>query len=215
MKKFILIVVFSFILAGIFTFINQPQAETVNRPSDKETSNLFESLQNELYEIYDIGAFKTASNPNYTINEIIIPINGSQEYYDSVKDEVESLVKNIIKTTSFKNYSVIVEKNKLDQFFNEKAKDEMDLRYEITKTVHDSLYEAYQNQIGDIGITDSAQQLIIEVNTFFNGQESNDFFKEMENKLNIIFQEKLSSNLLVKESSITIHIYNKYGERIN
>lgn len=54
MKKFIFIVVFSLILAGLFTFINHPQAETSN-PLKNDTTKLFEDLQNELSGKFDIG----------------------------------------------------------------------------------------------------------------------------------------------------------------
>ncbi|MCM3388086.1 hypothetical protein M3649_08045 [Ureibacillus chungkukjangi] len=213
-KKFIFIVGFTLILGGILTFINHPQAEN-SKPSDKDTTKLFKDLHSELSGKYDIGATSIASNQDFTTNDIIIPINGSQEYYDSVKDEVESLVNKITKTTPFENYSVKVEKNKIEQFLNKSAKDEMKLRYEITQTVHDSLSDYYINQIGDIGITDSASELIIEVHTLLNGQESTALVKEMEDKLNIIFQQKLSSNLLIKDSSIYFHIYNEDGDKIN
>ncbi|MEK9197865.1 hypothetical protein [Ureibacillus sp. FSL E2-3493] len=201
------------ILGGIFAFTIHPYAKK-SIPSATDTNKLFENIQNELQYKYDIGASSIASNPDYTSNEIIIPINGSKRYYDSVKDEVKSIVKNIIKSTPFENYSIKIEKNKIEQFLNEEDKEKQGSLFEITKTIHESLSESYPNQIGDINITESTPNLIIEVHTLIKEQEIS-LSKEIESKINRILNEKLSSNLLVKESSVNIHIYNNEEKRIN
>lgn len=148
------------------------------------------------------------------MNEIIIPINGSQEYYESVKNEVESLVKEVVKSTPFKDYSVKVEKNKIGSFLNAEAKEVMELRFEMTKTIQESLTESYPNQIKDIAITDSSQNLIIKVNTLLNGEEPTSIGKEIEANINKILKDQFTSNYL-KERIVKIYIYNKFGERLN
>lgn len=145
------------------------------------------------------------------MNEIIIPINGSQQYYESVKNEVESLVKEVVKSTPFKDYSVKVEKNKIGSW---DAKEEMELRFEMTKTIQEILTESYPNQIKDISITDSSQDLIIEVNTLLNEKEPTSIGKEIEAKTNKILKDQFTSNYL-KERIVKIYIYNKFGERLN
>ena len=73
--------------------------------------------------------------------------------------------------------------------------------------------------MGDINITksssNSSPNLIIEVHTLLKEAKPYKIGKEMEDKINIILKEKLSSNLIIKVSNTNILIYNSDEEKIN
>ncbi|MFB7158786.1 hypothetical protein [Lysinibacillus sp. NPDC056232] len=56
-------------------------------------------------------------------NEINIAVIRIAEYYTSVKNAIETLVQNVIKSTEFKNYSVHIKKAKLLLDENQKPTD--------------------------------------------------------------------------------------------
>ena len=132
---------------------------------------------------------------------------------------MESLIQDKIKSTSFENYTVKAEKSKIQQNLIKEAEQNPNLLFEITQTIRDNLYEAYPNQMGDINITksssNSSPNLIIEVHTLLKEAKPYKIGKEMEDKINIILKEKLSSNLIIKVSNTNILIYNSDEEKIN
>lgn len=194
-------------------------AEKNMSPLERDTVEILDKIKDKTYEKYNIGTYNINSNVDNNSKEIDIEIIGSQEYYDSVKNEVKELVKNTIKSTRFEKFSVNVNKSKIDQIMSEELKETHSLINEITKTIHGNLSEYFPNQIDQVVVANTPPgfppELSIEVKTLLNEQKPADIGKEMENKINIILEKKLFSNKLVKESLIKIHIYNKNEERIN
>ncbi|QCR31960.1 hypothetical protein [Lysinibacillus sp. SGAir0095] len=218
MKNLIFIVCFLMILGGIITFANRPHAE-IYRPSDKEIIKLFKDIEEKLHGKYNIGTSSLASNPDYSVNEIIIEIYGNQKYYDSVNEEIKMLVQNIIKSTPFENYSIKPEISNIQQLLKEKGIQEPGLINDITKNLYLPLSQTFPDQVEEIIVTksppDSPPELFIEIKTLINEHQRTNISEEMEDAITMILKEQLSSHLLVKVSSIKIHIYNKDGEKIN
>ena len=108
MKKCSFIVGFLLILGVFFTFANNSFANDKTPPSQIEIGNLLEEIKDKT-EKYPI--IINSINPE----GINFGITGSQEYYDSVKDEVEGIVKSTIKSTKFEKYPVVIEKSHIDK----------------------------------------------------------------------------------------------------
>ncbi|EPA8332599.1 hypothetical protein ACQ69O_005210, partial [Escherichia coli] len=139
------------------------------------------------------------------------------EYYDSVKNEIEEIVKNLIKSTKFETYKVNVKKS---QMINDnELLERHNLIGEIGKTIDNDLSIAHPGYIDGINLSisppDSPPELIIEINTLVERKKQKTIGKEIENTVYKILEQKLFSNKLVNKSTVKIYIYNKYKEKIN
>lgn len=198
---------FLLVLGGIFTFTNHPYAKNSNSPS--EEVKIIEELKNKAYGQYTIGTFIIGSN------EIDVEIVGSQEYYNSIKIEVEQLVKDTIKSTSFENYSIKVSHSNTDQLLSKKDRENLSYLKEIFASINGNLVKSYPKQIEGVNIKDSASSgLSFKIRTSLDKNDES-IVKEMEEKISKLIETELSSNKLIKEKSRIIYIYNKTGEKIN
>lgn len=96
-------------MSSVFIFINgYPFAKQTITPTNKEVAELLEEIRDKT-EKYNIE--------RYSFNEegINLAITGNQEDYHSVKNNVEHIVKNTIKSTAFEEYPILIEKGKLEQ----------------------------------------------------------------------------------------------------
>lgn len=182
-------------------------AEKNISPLERDTVEILEKIKDKTQKKYNIGTYKINSN------EINIEIKGSQEYYDSVKNEVKEVVKNTTKSTAFEKYSINVNKSEINPLISEEQREEHLLIHEISTTINDYLSESYPNQIDQVSLDNTTLELYIEIKTLLNEkQKSSGVGKEIENK---ILEKKLLLIKLSKEKSIKIYIYNKNGEKIN
>ena len=182
-------------------------AEKNISPLERDTVEILEKIKDKTQKKYNIGTYKINSN------EINIEIKGSQEYYDSVKNEVKEVVKNKTKSTAFEKYSINVNKSEINPLISEEQREEHLLIHEISTTINDYLSESYPNQIDQVSLDNTTPELYIEIKTLLNEkQKSSGVGKDIEN---IILEKKLLLIKLSKEKSIKIYIYNKNGEKIN
>lgn len=194
---------------SIFFFVNQPYAKENIGPSEKETFKVLEKLKEETSK-YKIGTYDISEN------DIKIDIIGSQEYYDSVKNEVKKLVKNTIRSTPFEKYSIYVTKSEINKVVSKKAREKQRLMLEIATTIQGALSEFYPNQIDQINLENTPTKLFnIKIKTLYGNQNTTSIGKEMESKIYMTLERKLNSNKLIKERMIQINIYNKHGAKIN
>ena len=202
-RKVIFILFSLFIVGSIFVFTNQLNAKENTRPSDKEIVNILEKLKDK------IGTYKIS------LNEIKIEVVGSQEYYDSVKDEVKEFVENTIKSTPFEKYVVKVTKSEISKLVSKEVIEEHHLMQEISTTIEDALSKFYPKQMDQINLENTPTELNIGIKTLLSRkQKKSTMGKEMEKKI-FLELDKLHSNKLIKERNIQITIYNKSGEKIN
>ncbi|PIC65754.1 hypothetical protein CSV71_16695 [Sporosarcina sp. P21c] len=75
---------------------------------------------------------------------IDIEIIGSQEYYDSVKIEIKEVIKSTTKSISFEDYSININKSRINQVISEERKEEHLLIYEIIVTINDYYLNSIQ-----------------------------------------------------------------------
>lgn len=189
------------------SLVNVSAEKNIN-PLEKDPIKILDEIKDKTYKEYNINTYKISSN------EIDIEIKGSQEYYDSIKNEIKVLVKNTTKSTAFENYSININKSEINQIISEERKEEHRLIHEILATTHDFLSESYPNQIDQINLDYPIPELHVNVNTLLNEKQL-DVGKEMESKIYMDLEKKLFLNKFVKNQSVKIHIYNKHGEKIN
>lgn len=203
--KYIFIFCISFILIGIiFVTANQSYA---NKTFENSTTKILEDIKNETYKKYNIGTYKINSN------EISIEIIGESEYYNSVKNEIETIIKNVIRSTEFENYSVHIYLSKINQIVSQKDKEDLILLKEVYTNLNILLTESYSEQIVRITINNN-QELIVKVETKLNKkQKSISIGKEIESEIYTFLEE--NQNEIIKGKPIKIYIYNKHGKKIN
>ncbi|WP_260858013.1 hypothetical protein [Bacillus sp. FJAT-22090] len=184
--------------------------------SEKDAFKMIEKIKDKTDKKYNIGTYSINSNVDNNSKEIDIEIIGSQDYYNSVKNEVKELVINSIKSTEFEAYTVNVNKSEINKIITEEIREEHRLMREIFETINNELSETYPEQIEKIDLANKTSEFSIEIKTSLNKkQKSSDVAIEIENKIQMNLEKKLSSNKLIKEKTVKIYIYNKHGEKIN
>lgn len=197
---------FLIIAGSVFTFTNRPYAKEEVSPSQKDTYQMLEKIKEKTAK-YKIGTYKISNN-NITIN-----ILGSQEYYNSVKDEVKEIVENTIKSTPFDKYPIDVDKNKIA---SKEVIEGHRLMQEISTTLDSYLAEFYNQKDDEIKLGNTSSEFKIEIKTPLNEkQKESSIGKDMERNIYMHLEKNLPSNKLLKEKEINIFIYNKYGKKIN
>lgn len=180
---------------------------------------MLEKIEGKIGEKYDIGGISINTHVDNNSKDINIDVLGSQEYYDSVKNEIKEIMKILIKSTKFETYNVNVKKREIAQMINEELLERHNLISEIGKTIENAISTAHPNTIDGVNMSitppDSPPELLIEVNTLVERKNEKTIGKEIENTIYKTLEKKLSSNKLVTESTVKINIYNKHKEKIN
>ncbi|MEG0449618.1 MAG: hypothetical protein RR595_07170 [Lysinibacillus sp.] len=213
MKKCSFIVGFLLILGVFFTFVNNSFANDNTPPSQIEIGNLLKELKDKT-EKYPM--IVNSINPE----GINFGIAGSQEYYNSVKYEVEEIVKNTIKSTKFEKYPVVIEKSHIDRKILEEFVRTTDLFIEIQTIATNYLSESYPDQFKRLILENGNSPNEYEYKILTNlddKQDITDICNKMENEIYNLIETKLSpKNLKTKQDFIIkVSILNKYGEKIN
>ena len=203
---------------GIASLNGFAEKRTSPPPKSAEV-NMWEKIEEKISGKYEIGGININTHVDNNSKNIDIDILGSQEYYDSVKNEIEEVVKTLIKSTKFETYNVNVRKNEITQMIKEELLERHNLIGEIGRTIEDDLSTAHPKSIDGINMSitppNSPSELIIEVNTRVEGENQKSIGREIENTIYNTLEKKLSSNKLVNESNVKIYIYNKRKEKIN
>lgn len=189
-------------------------AEKDSSPSETEIAEILEKIKDKTHKKYNIGTYNINSNVDNNSQGIDIEIIGSQKYYDSVKNEIKEVVKSTTTSTSFEDYSININKSRIDQVISEERREEHLLIHEIMVTINDYLSEFYPDQLDKIDLDYTAPELRIEVKLLLNETASGEG-KEMEKNIYIYLEENLSSNKFVKNKSVKINIFNSHGEKTN
>lgn len=222
MRKKIFFVALSIVGIFIIYFGIAPLNISAEKNINPPKNNAFEILEKIKSETqkYTIGTYNINSNIDSNSKAIDIEIIGSQEYYDSVKNEVKELVINSIKSTEFEGYTVNVNKSKINKIISEETREGHRLMRKIFETLNNEVSETYPEQIDQIDLavdlTNETSEFLIEIKTSLNkNQKPPGVVIEIENKVKLNLEKKLSSNKLIKERPVKIYIYNKHGKKIN
>ena len=212
MKKYSFIVGFLLFFGVFFTFANNPFANDNTPPSQRE-------IQNLLGEIQDKTQKYTIIRYGFSSEGIDLAINGSKEYYNSVKHEVEEIVKDTIKSTTFEKYPIVIEKSNIDKKLLEEFEETTDLLIEIQTITTNYLTKSYPNQFKNLIVDNGNSPKEFAYKIFTNlddKQEATEIGKQMENEINTLIETKLSPNNLKNKQNyaIEVYIFNKYGEKV-
>lgn len=182
---------------------NKDQQERVTQQElNRSTLILVKEKLNEKYVYVDV---KTTSK-----KKLVIQVVGDEEYFNSVKTDMESIVNRVIKSTPLKGYTVHFERWDLFKILEEMTTDQQELHL-IGETVMEGLKE--YDLIGDIG---THYQKSITIHTAIKGSNK-DALKvamEIEETVNeILHSQELKS--IPHIDSYEIKILNTNGKVLN
>lgn len=178
---------------------NEEQESLVTK--EEATLKLVKEKLNEKYGV-DV---KTTSK-----KELVIRVVGDEEYFNSVKKDIESIAKSVIKTSTLKDYTVVFERWDLFKMPEEFKKEQKEILH-LGKTLMEVLKD--NNVIGDIG---TEYQKSITIHTSIKGSE-NDAHKlamEIEETVKQILHSK-ELNSVSQIYSYEIIILNANGKVVN
>lgn len=180
---------------------NKTESESLVTKEELHRSTL-EKITEKLHEKYVGVGVKTTPN-----KELVLQVVGDEEYFNSVKKDIESIAKSVIQTSVFKDYTVVFERWDLvgdaTKIFNE--------RHNIISTLRDGL-KVY-DVIGDISADYQKSSIIIHTSIKGSDQKAQQLALEIKEAVNKILLSKDQNS----ESNIegyNIKIVNTKGEEI-
>lgn len=157
---------------------------------------------NEKYVVVDV---KTTSK-----KELVIQVVGNEKYFNSVKKDMESIVKSVIKTSTLNDYSIVFER--WDLF---KLPEEVEIRNKELSHLTSTLIQGLKDYdvVGNIG---THYQKSITIHTSIKGSVKNaqELAMEIEETVNEILQSK-ELNSVSRIDSYEIKILNTNGKVVN
>ena len=206
------------LIVGIasFSLLNKP-LEVDSAVSNKEEQQPLVTKEEEL-NIPTLKLVKEKLNEKYVVvdvkttsmKELVIQIVGDEEYFNSVKKDIESIAKSVIKTSTLKDYTVVFERWDLFKMPEEFKKEQKEILH-LGETLMEGLKD--YDVIGNIG---THYQKSITIHTSIEGSD-----KDV-HKLALVIEEKVYEILQSKElksvsriDSYEIKILNTNGKVLN
>lgn len=209
MLKRILMVAGVFII-GIVSFnllYKQPLKDTVDtviatKEKQQQTAAILEKVTEELHPEY--RSFIVSSNSD---KEVVIHVWDDEDYFNSVKTIMESITKDVIKSSPLEEHTVVVKR--VDSSFLLEPEEDR-IRRKALMALLQSLREGLQDyEIGDIETTQDSVSIHTTIKG--SGKEAQKLAKEIEEKA-ISISEEL--NLAVIDA-YKIKILNTKGKILN
>ena len=142
--------------------------------------------------------------------ELVIQVVGDEKYFNSVKKDMESIAKSVIKKSTLKDYSIIFER--WDLF---KIPEEVEIRNKELSHLTSTLMQGLKDYdvVGNIG---THYQKSITIHTSIKGSVKNaqELAMEIEETVNEILQSK-ELNSVSRIDSYEIKILNTNGKVVN
>ncbi|AWE07733.1 hypothetical protein DCE79_10200 [Lysinibacillus sp. 2017] len=220
MLKRILIII-GILLVGItsFSLLNKPLEDNTavankeeQKPSftkeEKIIHSILNSVTEKIHEKYEDLKFSVGST---SAKELRVQVSENEEYFNSVKENIESIAKSEIKSSILKDYTVIVMRLDLS-FMTEEHKKMDDELLLITKSLNEGLkadYDVFKN------ITTSSQKSItIYTSIKGSGKKAQKLAMDIEETINKILQSK-ELNSVPQIDSYEIKVLNAKGKVVN
>jgi len=163
--------------------------------------DLLKKVKEKLTEKYVID-IKTTSK-----KELLIQVVGDEKYFNSVKKDMESIAKTVIKTSTLKDYTVVFERWDLFKMPEEFKKEQKEILY-LGKTIMEGLKD--YKLIENIGTHDQ-KSITIYTSIKSSDEDAHKLAMEIEETVN----EILHSKELNAVSHIEIKILNNKGKVVN
>ena len=223
MLKKILIITGMFIVGiASFSLLNKPSEldtavankEEPEPLSTKEQELHFATLNTvteKIHEKYDELEFGVSSNSKI---ELKIEVKENEEYFNSVKKDIESIAKSVIKSSTLKDYTVVVERMDLSFVTVDTEKINKELSH-IAFTLMEGLkdYDVYENLNTEY---QNEEQKSISIQTSIKGsdKDAHKLEMEIEEAVNEILHSK-ELNSVFNIDSYEIKILNAKGKVVN
>lgn len=220
MLKRILIIV-GILIVGIALFIllnkqlesdsavaNKEEQKPSFTKEEKLTHSILDSITEKIHEKYEDLKFSVGST---SAKELRVQVSENEEYFNSVKENIESIAKNEIKSSILKDYTIIVMRLDLSYLTEEQQKinDELLL---ITKPLNETLkadYDVYKNIT-----TSSEKSITIYTSIKGTGKNAQKLAMEIEETIKKILQSK-ELDSVPQIDSYEIKILNAKGKVVN
>ncbi|PPA68849.1 hypothetical protein [Jeotgalibacillus proteolyticus] len=211
-KKLIIVVV---LLTLISLLGNIPIDYVRNSPADEEKAwsnteeerlTVLRKLSEDLHHTYE--GFTVGMNSNH---EVVIQIEGDQEYVNSLEREMNTIVKKAIHSSAFQNYSVVVKR--IDPSY---ITDEVKNIHNELSLLSSSLLEGLKEEfdvIGDINIDDQ-QLIIIQTSLEKSKDDAHKLARTIEDAAKIILASAPDSSLS-PENPFEIKVIDSKNEILN
>ena len=218
MLKRILIIV-GILIVGISSFIllnkllesdsavaNKEKQKPSFTKEEKLTHSILDSISEKIHEKYEDLLFSVDVTSKKTLKVQLIE---NEDYFNSVKGDIESIAKSEIKSSILKDYTVIVMSSPYLTEEQQKINDELLL---ITKPLNETLkadYDVYKNIT-----TSSEKSITIYTSIKGTGKNAQKLAMEIEESIKKILQSK-EFDSVPQIDSYEIKILNAKGKVVN
>lgn len=146
----------------------------------------------------------------YGNNSITIPIQGTQKYYNKMKDDVKNAVNQVLKASGFENYIVQVPRLPINKVKEEKWK------LDLMPVIQREMLGKKEYHVTDI--KSSMEENVMQLNIDVSLQSSNSSVKQLaeviqENVTKIVESKKFES--IVSDFPYEINVYSKDQKLLN
>ncbi|MFD1738853.1 hypothetical protein ACFSCX_20270 [Bacillus salitolerans] len=220
LKKILMIAGILIVGITIFSLLNKPleadtivankenQKPSISKEEDEEISTM-KLVTEKIYEKYDTLKFVVGTSSK---KELRIQVQGDKNDFDSIKNDIELIAKDVINSSPIKEFKVIVEWVDIPAVKGnikiENKNKELSL---LTHTLMVGLKQF--DVIGDIG-TEYQKNITIQTSLKGNGEKAQKSALEIEEKVNQLLTSKELSSVS-KIESYKIRILNTDGKAIN
>ena len=162
------------------------------------------TVTEKIHEKYEGLEFVVSSNSKI---ELRIQVKENEEYFNSVKKDIESIAKSVIKSSTLKDYTVVVERMDLS-LINEEVKNRNKELLHLTSTLMEGLkvYDVF----GNIN-TNYQKSITIQTSIKGSDKDAHKLAMEIEETVNEILHSK-ELNSVSHIDSYEIKILNANGE---
>ncbi|ATP40063.1 hypothetical protein CSE16_08375 [Solibacillus sp. R5-41] len=220
MLKRILIIV-GILIVGIASFIllnnllesdsavaNKEEQKPSFSKEEKLTHSILNSITEKIHEKYKDLKFSVGSS---STKELKIQVSENEEYFNSIKREIETIAKIEIKPSILKDYTVLVMRLDLSLLNEELRKNNKELLL-LTHTIWIGLKEEY-DIVEDINI-EYQKSITIYTSIKGTGKDAQKLAMEIEETINKTLQSK-ELDSLPQIDSYEIKILNTKGKVVN
>ncbi|MCK1999638.1 hypothetical protein MPH47_20840 [Psychrobacillus psychrodurans] len=205
-----LLIIAGILIVGIASFSLLNKALEVDssieeqEPLVTKEEELLKEVKEKLAEKYVID-IKTTSK-----KELLIQVVGDEEYFNSVKKDMESIAKNIIKTSTLKDYTVVFERWDLFKMPEEFKKEQKEILH-LGKIIMEGLKD--YDVIGNIG-THYQKSITIHTSIKSSDKDAHKLAMEIEETVNEVLHSK-ELNSVSHIDLYEIKILNVKGKVVN
>ncbi|WP_419962267.1 hypothetical protein [Psychrobacillus sp. BM2] len=190
---------------------NKVEPEALSTKEQELHFSILNSVTEKIHEKYGDLEFAVSSNSEI---ELKVKIKENEEYFNSVKKDIESIATNVIKSSTLKDYTVVIERMDLSLTSEETEKINKELSH-IALSLMEGL--KHNDVFGNINTEyQNENQKSITIQTSLKGsdKDAHKLVLEIEKTVNEILHSK-ELNSLSNIDSYEIKILNAKGEVVN